>query len=185
MSPIAFLSENKNGVKCVSGIKLERNKLVGDPFHQKAVGTGTHDVVPCQLVLKSIGYKSLPIENSVFNYQSNTINHVHGRVVDKITNQVVQGLYTVGWVKRGPTGIVGTNITDAKDTVRAIIEDIESGLLKDAADDVSTLTSGTITLDKYQKIDDEEIERGKNSMPVPKIREKITSIEEMIKMANQ
>ncbi len=186
MSPTSFLSENKNGVKCVSGIKFEKNKLIGDALHQKAVGTGIHDVIPCQLVLKSIGYKSLPIENNIFNYQSNTINHINGRVVDKTTNQVVQGLYTVGWVKRGPTGIVGTNITDAKDTVKAIIEDIESGLIKDVAPNESPiLTSTTITLDKYEKIDNEEIERGKNSMPIPKIREKITSIEEMIKTANR
>ena len=183
MTPTSFLSENNSGSRSISGIKCERNKLVGDPFHQKAVGTGAHEVIQCQLVLKSIGYKSLPIESSIFNSRSNTINHINGRVVDINSKQVVEGLYTVGWVKRGPTGIIGTNITDAKDTMKAIIDDIEAGLIKEVAVNEMPLLNA-ITLDKYEKINSEEVKRGENTTPTPKIREKITSIEEMVKIAN-
>lgn len=77
------------------------------------------------LVLRSIGYRGTALDGVPFDRRTGTIPHRHGRVVDG--EHVAPGLYTVGWIKRGPSGVVGTNRKDAMETVGALVEDVRSG----------------------------------------------------------
>jgi NADPH-dependent glutamate synthase beta subunit-like oxidoreductase len=86
--------------------------------------------IPCDLLLSSVGYKTLPLPNTSeqelpFDKATHTIPNVRGRVVDSY-GSVVSKLYTSGWCKRGPYGIIGTNISDAKETVESVVEDLIS-----------------------------------------------------------
>jgi NADPH-dependent glutamate synthase beta subunit-like oxidoreductase len=83
-------------------------RLEGEAFSQVARGTGEPLTIPCGLVLTSIGYKSTPMSSVPFDERSATVPSTAGRVAGE------ERLYVAGWMKRGPTGIVGTNIPDAK-----------------------------------------------------------------------
>jgi NADPH-dependent glutamate synthase beta subunit-like oxidoreductase len=110
----------------VGSVVCERNRLQGDAGKQTATGTGEMEYIPAQLVLVSIGYKgvALPGTDEWFDNDHGSIRNDHGRV-DCKTSQL-GALYTAGWVKRGPTGIIGTNIPDAKQTVATIMADMNS-----------------------------------------------------------
>jgi adrenodoxin-NADP+ reductase len=120
----------------ISEVVFEKCVLEGEPHHQKARSTGEEVILPCDMLLTSIGYKTLPISPDLpFNFTSHTIPHREGRVItDETKGEVVKGLYVTGWCKRGPTGIIGTNIGDAKETVGSIVSDIQSGAIP-AVDD--------------------------------------------------
>jgi adrenodoxin-NADP+ reductase len=115
----------------ISEVVLERCELQGEPHRQSAKSTGEEVILPCDLLLTSIGYKTLPISSDLpFNFHSHTIPHLEGRVKDETKAEVIKGLYVTGWCKRGPTGIIGTNISDAKESVGSIVSDIQSGALQ-------------------------------------------------------
>jgi adrenodoxin-NADP+ reductase len=128
----------------VAGLKVVRNSLQGAANQQKAVpipGESAISVLPCDLLIKSVGYKCTPLGPSIpFNSKTNTVPNVKGKV---LTNQsespsVVPGLYVTGWLKRGATGIIGTNVPDAKETAASVAEDTRSGLLREVDDAVLT-----------------------------------------------
>eukprot|EP00878_Enallax_costatus_P042799 GHUV01050276.1.p1 GENE.GHUV01050276.1~~GHUV01050276.1.p1 ORF type:complete len:172 (+),score=56.42 GHUV01050276.1:291-806(+) len=102
-------------------------RLVADPERgTKAVGTGEFVEYPVQMVLKSIGYKSLPIDGVPFDSKQGIVPNSAGRVLTGVNAQkdsVVPGLYVCGWLKRGPTGIIGTNLTDAEETFNSLAQD--------------------------------------------------------------
>ncbi|CAI7872372.1 unnamed protein product, partial [Closterium sp. NIES-53] len=108
----------------VGAIRMEKNVLTGDfrDGPRRAVGTGETSDLPCGLVFKSIGYRSLPIAGLPFNQRSGTVPNELGRVLQASGSEPVSearyepGLYVVGWLKRGPTGIIGTNLIDAEET---------------------------------------------------------------------
>ena len=108
------------------GVVCERNTLTGEAGQQRAIGTGALETIPACLVLVSIGYKGLPIAGTEewFDIDRGTIRNDRGRVELQTTQ--LGGLYTSGWIKRGPNGIIGTNIADAKETVATIMADLAS-----------------------------------------------------------
>lgn len=117
----------------VGGMEFDITALEGAAEAQKAVPTGKKEVIPAGLVLKSIGYKSVPLPGVPFNAKKATVNNVKGRVVaEGEAGAPVPGLYCAGWLKRGPSGIIGTNITDARETVAALLEDKAAGKLRKA-----------------------------------------------------
>lgn len=83
--------------------------------------------VPTGLLLRSVGYRSEPLADLPFDEQTHTVPHVDGRVQDPVTGRPVPGTYVVGWIKRGPTGGIGSNRADAAETVRAIVDDANAG----------------------------------------------------------
>jgi NADPH-dependent glutamate synthase beta subunit-like oxidoreductase len=102
---------------------------VGPAGEQKAIGTGEIETLAANLSLISIGYRGIPlpgIMESFFDNSRGVVRNVRGRV-DASRGGGVGGLYVSGWLKRGPSGIIGTNIVDAKDTVASIVADVESG----------------------------------------------------------
>lgn len=113
----------------LAGVRVVRNRLVGeDPAQVRAEPTDQFDFISCGLLLSAVGYLGRPIEDLPFDRQRGVVANVKGRVVgsDGIPHH---GEYTAGWVKRGPTGVIGTNKKDAAETVACILADRDAGQL--------------------------------------------------------
>ncbi|KAK9802025.1 hypothetical protein WJX73_003027 [Symbiochloris irregularis] len=122
----------------VSSLQLERNELrTAADGSQRPAGTGEMEHLPADLVLGSIGYRCNPLEGAPFDERRGIIPNRGGRVLQAGSSEPDPGLYVAGWVKRGPTGIIGTNLTDAQETVAAILQDAQS--LSAPADDAPSL----------------------------------------------
>ncbi|MFF3985548.1 FAD-dependent oxidoreductase [Streptomyces sp. NPDC001797] len=106
-------------------------------------GTGRYETVEAQLVLRSVGYRGVPLEGLPFDEESGTVPHEAGRVLDSCFG--VPGDYVAGWIKRGPTGVIGTNRPDAKETVTSLLADAPVLLRKAVPEDpVAALRSAGI-----------------------------------------
>ncbi|GAA3217253.1 FAD-dependent oxidoreductase [Actinocorallia longicatena] len=97
------------GTEKVEGLKLERTELVDG----RVVGTGVHETLPVGAVVRSVGYRSVPLAGVPFDERASVIVNERGRIAD--------GEFTAGWIKRGPSGVVGTNKSDAAETVREVL----------------------------------------------------------------
>jgi ferredoxin--NADP+ reductase len=117
-SPVAIL-----GGQRVEGIELVRNELDAT---DRAVPTDEHETIPCGLVFRSVGYHGVELPGVSFDAKSGTIPNEGGRVSP--------GVYCAGWIKRGPTGVIGTNKKDATETVELLLEDVAAGRLEPKAD---------------------------------------------------
>jgi len=164
-------------------VVLEKNGLSGEPFKQSARGTGETIELESGILFRSIGYRGVPIEGVPFHESWGTIPNEKGRVTDN-DNNVVPQFYTAGWIKRGPSGIIGTNRACSVETVECLLQDIaqlDDGSKKAGAAGILTVlesnNSRHISYDDWKKIDAKEIERGE---PKGKPREKYTYIDEML-----
>jgi ferredoxin--NADP+ reductase len=109
----------------ITALTVERNELVVDANGAlRSKGTGQLETIEAGLVLRSIGYRTVPIEGVPFDPATSTINNIAGQVVHPNTGEVVRGEYVVGWAKRGPTGLIGNNKPDAAATVEAMLADL-------------------------------------------------------------
>jgi ferredoxin/flavodoxin---NADP+ reductase len=130
-SPVEILGEGDDGP--VTGVRLVRNRIEpAEGGRLRAVPTGEEEVIECGLVLRSIGYRGRPVDDVPFDERRGLIRNEGGRVCDE-SGGPCRGEYVVGWVKRGPSGVIGTNKKDATDTVARIIEDTEAGALNTPA----------------------------------------------------
>lgn len=128
-SPVEILGEDGR----VRAVRVEKNRLEKtESGYINAVGTGEYDTLPAGLVLRAVGYKGIPLPDVPYHERWGTIPNLNGRVVEYAassengqTEQTVAGLYVVGWAKRGPSGVIGTNKPDAVETVDALFEDLE------------------------------------------------------------
>jgi ferredoxin--NADP+ reductase len=136
-SPVELVGDTRGGIRAV---KIERNTIhQGDDGSLAARGTGLFDEIPAQLVFRSIGYTGLPVAGISFDANRGVIRNDGGRVTDADGTHLI-GEYVAGWIKRGPSGVIGTNKKDAQDTVTKIVEDATGGLLNNpVADDIETL----------------------------------------------
>jgi ferredoxin--NADP+ reductase len=136
VSPVEILGEDGK----ICGVKLERNKLVGQPDGSvKAVGTGEYETLEnVGMILRSVGYKGAPLEGVPFDSGSGVIPNVAGRVTNGKGGDVLPGEYVVGWAKRGPSGIIGTNKPDSAATVTSMVQDLPE--LSPISDDKRDLT---------------------------------------------
>ena len=113
-SPIEIKGDGK-----VERIVLGRNELVTDDSGRvTARDTGEREELPVQLVVRSVGYRGVPTPGLPFDDKSATIPNTDGRV------QGSRNAYVVGWIKRGPTGVIGTNKKDSQDTVDTLLADL-------------------------------------------------------------
>ncbi|XP_047307546.1 NADPH:adrenodoxin oxidoreductase, mitochondrial isoform X2 [Impatiens glandulifera] len=195
--PHSFLeSDNKRGL--VAGVHLEKTILKEDEDTRKqfAVGTGQFEDLESGLVLKSIGYKSVPVDGIPFDYNKGIIPNVGGRVLSHTSSggdlaAVEEGVYVSGWLKRGPTGIIATNLYCAEETIASISEDIENGRLGSLCRQTKPGREGlgrlldrrnvkVIPFSAWEKIDAEETRLGilKN-----KPRVKFTTWEDLLQVA--
>ena len=179
-SPVELIGKDGK----VSAVRLEKNELFRDDKGTlRPKGTGRFETVEAGLVLRSIGYKGVPIAGIPFDDKKGTIPNVEGRVVDS-QFKAVPGLYVVGWAKRGPSGVIGTNKPDSIDTVHKIMEDVKSGRTlskNDAGGDVADLIKErkiqAVSFADWKKLDELEIARGRTA---GKAREKFKTISAML-----
>jgi ferredoxin/flavodoxin---NADP+ reductase len=136
-SPVAL-----HGGERVESIELVRNRLEEKEGRLVAVPTEQHETLACGLVFRSVGYRGVPLPDLPFDEGRGTIRNVAGRVHDEAGRHLA-ATYCAGWIKRGPTGIIGTNKKDAAETVAMILEDLREGRLAHreevSADAVETL----------------------------------------------
>lgn len=123
------------GDQRVEAIEIGRNRIeASEGGALRAVATGESETIECGLVFRSIGYRGEPVDDVPFEPRRGLIRNDGGRVCGE-DGQALAGEYCVGWIKRGPSGVIGTNKRDATDTVAKIIEDRDIGALnKPAAD---------------------------------------------------
>jgi ferredoxin/flavodoxin---NADP+ reductase len=112
-----------HGPSQVSGLTVERTRL---DENGKFIGTGSYETLDAQLVLRSVGYQSVPLAGVPFDDRSSTVPNTGGRVTGP-DGAPLPGEYVAGWLKRGPTGVIGTNKSDAAETVRALLADLAGG----------------------------------------------------------
>jgi len=183
VSPVEILGDAQGRV---SALKLEFNTLVRDEKGSvKAHGTGRFETLPMGLVIRSVGYKGVPLPDLPYDPKKGTIPNEFGRVLDSNTKQFLTGIYVVGWAKRGPSGVIGTNKPDSVETVRKVLEDLKSGKLPIAEGSgpapVENLLKSKgvrfVTFSDWKRLDAMEVARGKTK---GKIRDKMTTIPEML-----
>uniref|UniRef100_A0A2K6D1Q2 NADPH:adrenodoxin oxidoreductase, mitochondrial n=1 Tax=Macaca nemestrina TaxID=9545 RepID=A0A2K6D1Q2_MACNE len=165
-----------------AGVRLAVTRLEGVGEATRAVPTGDMEDLPCGLVLSSVGYKSRPVDPSVpFDSKLGVIPNVEGRVMD------VPGLYCSGWVKRGPTGVIATTMTDSFLTGQMLLQDLKAGLLPSgprpgyAAIQALLSSRGVrpVSFSDWEKLDAEEVARGQGT---GKPREKLVDPQEMLRL---
>lgn len=176
LSPIAI-----GGVARVERVLLERNRLEGEAFKQVACGTGEHTELECGLLFRSIGYRGVPIPGVPFDDKRGVFANRDGRVLE--ADRPVPGLYVTGWIKRGPSGIIGTNRADSLATVKALLDDLPqlAAANKAGAAGLHALLAKrgvrVVDYNDWLTIDRAEIERGQAK---GKPREKFTRRDEML-----
>ena len=183
-----------DGVKISSpltGVKIERNELVMDSNGGlRSKGTGTLELIEAGLLLRSIGYRSVPIEGVPFDHATSTINNIAGQVVHPNTGEVIPGEYVVGWAKRGPTGLIGNNKPDSAATVEAMLADLP--MLHGISDDHRDLSQVVaflrergidfVTYQDWKLLDQYEIACGvRQGRP----RVKVTTVPDMMAIIHQ
>jgi ferredoxin--NADP+ reductase len=127
-SPVAL-----NGDERVESIELVHNRLEESDGKLAAVATDERETLECGLVFRSVGYRGVGLPDLPFDERRGTIRNDGGRVVD-IHGEPVAATYCAGWIKRGPTGIIGTNKKDANETVTLLLEDVRDGRVSHRAE---------------------------------------------------
>ena len=128
VSPVEIHGDPASGK--VAAVTICRNELERDGLGLlRACSTDRRETLPAGLVFRSIGYRGVPLPGVPFDERRGIIPNDRGRVVDPASGAPVRGEYAVGWIKRGPTGIIGTNKKDALETVDLILEDLAAGRL--------------------------------------------------------
>ena len=153
------------GTEHVEGIRVGRTELAPDGEGRlRAVVTEQEETIPCQLVFRSVGYRGKPLPGVPYDERTGTIPNDHGRVLEQPGGAQRPGEYVSGWIKRGPSGIIGTNKKDSQDTVDALLADHAAGAIPAPAiedpDAILTLLPDRapehITYAHWQAIDETE-----------------------------
>ena len=176
VSPVQILGEGR-----VEAIEIVRNSLVmSDDGQIKAVPTQDVEVIPCGLVLRSVGYRGVALPGVPFDERRGVIANEQGRVSEQ------PRVYTAGWIKRGPSGVIGTNKKDAAETCERLLEDAAAGLLEAEGGELEELLRGRgldfVEYAGWQAID--EHERGLGA-PRGRPRVKLTSWDELLAKARE
>jgi ferredoxin/flavodoxin---NADP+ reductase len=151
VSPLEIRGESR-----VQALQLGRNRL---NEKLQAVDTGEREELAIGAIFRSIGYKGIPLANLPFDAARGTIPHTLGRVNDE------PGVYVAGWIKRGPSGVIGTNKPCAKETVQSLLEDARAGRLPVRESELVTaqLRDAWVDFAGWKRLDEYETEEGKRS----------------------
>jgi ferredoxin--NADP+ reductase len=162
-SPVAI-----KGTDRVEAIEVVRNELYRDERGALRARPASEETetIACGLVLRSVGYRAVPLPDVPFDERSYILPNDRGRVLDPRTGEQVHGVYAVGWIKRGPTGILGTNKRDAEETVGQIVADLAAGRLNEpeldtGIDDLLEGRDDVVTITGWRAIDAAELAAGK------------------------
>jgi len=179
VSPVELTSEEGR----VAGVRLERNRLEPGRGGLSARGTGAHETLPAGLVVRAVGYRSLPLPEVPFDERGGIVPNSTGRVIDPASGAPLPGLYVAGWVKRGPTGLIGSNKPDGAETATVMVEDLPALAPATAPEpgavDALLRARGARVVDfaAWQRLDKHEVGRGK-AQGRPRV--KLGAIEEML-----
>ncbi len=170
----------------VAAIRLAKNRLVKTSAGAIVTEpTGETEELPVGLVFRSVGYRGVALKDVPFDDRSGLIPNAKGRVLTAVGGAPLTGHYATGWIKRGPTGVIGNNKADSVETVNGLIEDRTRGaLLAPAEPDpakfealVRARRGAFVSFADWKRLDRMEIERG-TAAGRPRI--KFTSIEDML-----
>jgi ferredoxin/flavodoxin---NADP+ reductase len=184
VSPVEILGEDR-----VEGIRIVRNELQRqEDGALRPRPTEQIEEIPCGLVFRSIGYRGVPLPGVPFDERRCVIPNEGGRVFDG--GAPLPGEYAVGWIKRGPTGIIGTNKKDAQETVDLMFEDLDAGRLpapedpdRDSLEELlGERAPEHVTYAGWEAIDRREKEAGE---PHGRPRVKLCSFEELLEAARE
>jgi ferredoxin--NADP+ reductase len=179
-SPIEVKGDGK-----VESIVIGRNELVEENGRLVAKDTGEREELACGLVLRSVGYTGIPIQGVPFDEKRGLILNEGGRVLDSHDSGHKVGHYTAGWIKRGPSGVIGTNKKDALETVQHLLADVASDALLDPANPAPEAIEQLlaeknvryVSFEDWQAIDEAEVGRGE---PHGRPRVKFVRVDEML-----
>jgi ferredoxin/flavodoxin---NADP+ reductase len=181
-SPVAI-----HGAGRVESIEIVRNRLEERDGRLVAVATEERQTIPCGLVFRSVGYRGVALPSVPFDETRGTIRNDRGRVLDD-AGEHVSATYCAGWIKRGPTGIIGTNKKDATETVELLLEDAREGRLVHAAGNTAEAVDAflderqvrRVVYTGWQAIDALERSRGE---PLGRPRVKLVSWDDLLDAA--
>jgi ferredoxin--NADP+ reductase len=177
------------GTSRVEAVDIRRNEIVRDEHGVLRARPADEQVetIECGLVLRSVGYRAVPLPDVPFDERYYVLPNQRGRVVDA-EGKPVPGVYTVGWIKRGPTGILGTNKRDAEETISCLAEDLRNEALPRPSESdreqldalLAERASNVVTAEGWRAIDSHERELGRER---ERPRVKLASREELISAA--
>jgi ferredoxin--NADP+ reductase len=181
VSPVEVIGPDR-----VTAVRMVRNRLEADGKGDvRAVPTGEESTLPIGLLFRSVGYRGVAIPGLPFDERRGVIPNTEGRVVEhEGSHTAVDGVFVCGWIKRGPSGVIGTNKVCAMQTVDHLLADAVSGRVTAAVGSPDALIEAMrqrgvriTTWQDWQRLDGVETSRGAE---VGKPREKVTRVEEMI-----
>jgi len=177
------------GSERVEAVDVHRNEIVraDDGMLRARAVDEQVETLECGLVLRSVGYRAVPLPDVPFDERYFVLPNERGRVLTR-DGELLPGVYTVGWIKRGPTGILGTNKRDAEETVGRLVEDLKSGSLPQpphpAREEIDALLTerkpDLVSVEDWRAIDRHELERGRQEQ---RPRVKLASREELLASA--
>lgn len=180
VSPVELLGDEAGRVRAM---RLMRNRLVAGPDGQlRAEPTGETEELPVELVFRSVGYRGVVLPGLPFEERSGTVPHRQGRVFDPAVGATIPGLYVSGWIKRGPSGVIGTNKPDAAETATVMLEDAAAGtILTPDHTDIEPLVRSrqpeVVTWPDWVRLGEAEAGLGR---PQGRPRVKLCRVEEML-----
>lgn len=179
-APLELLGDEQGRVR---GIRVVRTRIEkSESGYLDAVSTGQEEIIECGLVLRSVGYRGVALGGVPFDERKGLIPNDEGRVRDPKTGAIVPGEYVAGWIKRGPSGVIGTNKGDATKTVEVMLADVATTTpcAEPSPDAVVKLLERRgvryVRFEDWLKIDAVEKQRGGDTRP----RCKICDVAEML-----
>jgi len=177
------------GTGSVEAVDVGRNEIIrADDGRLRARAVdGAVETIECGLVLRSVGYQAVPLPDVPFEERSCVLPNDRGRVLT-LDGEPLRGVYAVGWIKRGPTGILGTNKRDAEETVSRLVEDLRTRALPEPTDpgreQIDALLAqrkpDLVTVEGWRAIDAHELERGRSE---ERPRVKLASRDDLVRIA--
>lgn len=170
------------GDRWVGGVRLVRNQLMERDGLVVAEATDDLEELSCGLVLRSVGYRGRSIEGLPFDSRRAVLPNVSGRLVDPESLEPARGVYVTGWIKRGPSGVIGTNKKDAKETVQLLIDDFFAGVLNEPEGglDAAEILPRHVGVQGWKAIDAHERAAGRE---VSRPRVKLVDVDAMLEIA--
>ncbi|RLV47470.1 4Fe-4S dicluster domain-containing protein [Nocardioides mangrovicus] len=171
------------GSERVEGVRLLHNELVEQDGSPIARPTGAYEDLSCGLVLRSVGYRGKNVGGLPFDDTRAILPNDHGRVLESALGAVLPGVFVTGWIKRGPSGVIGTNKKCAKETVGALLDDFVEGRLPTPrlSDDLVDALPEHLDLQGWRAIDRAEVQAGEAS---GRPRVKLTRVDDMLRTAH-
>lgn len=181
VSPVEIIGNEK-----VEAVKIVKNELyLNERGTLRPRATEEFETIPAGLIFRSVGYRGVPLKEVPFRDDWGIIPNEMGRIQTEVDGPVVVGEYVVGWIKRGPSGIIGTNKPDSVETVKMALEDLANNIIltpdTPAPEAIQQLLESRdvnfVTFEDWKVLDEIEQERGKDS---GRVRVKFSTVAEMM-----